>query len=97
MIKFLLSLIVSLSFCLNSFGQNNKVYGKVKYEWKKTKPHVGVVLSELIFDENNSLFEWQNNKSTDKQEIDNTTHFYINSKDNSDNLIFNIIKKIYIN
>lgn len=99
MIKFLFSLIISLSFCLNSLGQNNKVYGKVKYEWKKTKPHVGVVLSELIFDENNSLFEWQNKKSTDQQETDNTTHFYLNSKDNLDHWIFKNSKErvIYLN
>ena len=80
MIKFLFSLIVSLSFCLNSFGQNNKVYGKVKYEWKATKPHVKVTSTELIFNETKSLFEWQNKKPA-INENDNTIHFFSNSKD----------------
>lgn len=99
MIKFLFSLIVCFSFSLNSFGQNNKVYGKVKYEWKKTKPQVGVIMSELIFDKNKSLFEWQNKKSTTNQENDNTTNYFLNSKNNLDNWILknSVERVIYLN
>lgn len=89
MIKILISLILCLPLSINCLAQNNKVYGKVKYEWKKTKPYIDVLSTELIFDESKSLFEWRNKKPITNQENDNTIHHFSNSRNDLDNWILN--------
>lgn len=85
--RLFLSILLCLIFGATSFCQDNTIFGKVKYEWTKTKPYVDIVSTELIFDETQSLFNWKNENKVDKNDT-NTTHFFSNSKDGLERWVF---------